>query len=115
MSAPNPAVSDDQSDRALIGRVFRQYLVPRWRGLGAAALCAAVVAVLTALLAQILEPAINRLIVRPDARALIEIPAAIVVMALIRGIAQIAQVTLVNQVGHGLVGDIQAQLFGKLL
>ena len=115
MSAPNPAVSDDQSDRALIGRVFRQYLVPRWRGLGAAALCAAVVAVLTALLAQILEPAINRLIVRPDARALIEIPAAIVVMALIRGIAQIVQVTLVNQVGHGLVGDIQAQLFGKLL
>ena len=112
MTSPVPA---EPSDRALIGRVMREYVAPRWRGLSLATLCAVVVAVLTAGLARILEPAINRLIVTPDATALWQIPLAIVAMAIGRGLAQIGQITLVNQVGHGLVGDIQERLFGRLL
>ena len=109
------AVREDVSDRTLIWRVVRQYMAPRWRGLAAATACAVVVAVLTGWLARILEPAINHMIVTPQRDALIRIPLTILVIALARGGAQILQATLVNQVGHGLVGDIQTQLFGKLL
>ena len=77
-ASPEP-VSEASGNRALIGRVFRDYLVPRWRELGLAIALATIVAVSTGFLAQILEPAINRLIVTPDRTALWQIPLAIVV------------------------------------
>ena len=32
-----------------------------------------------------------------------------------RGVAQITQASLVNRIGNGIVGDVQVQLFGKLI
>lgn len=53
----------------------------------------------------------------PDADpvALWRIPLAIVALAIGRGLAQAGQATLVNQVGNGIVGDVQLELFGKLV
>ncbi|MFO1015393.1 MAG: ABC transporter ATP-binding protein [Caulobacteraceae bacterium] len=105
----------EPSDRALMARVARVYLAPRWKGLVAATFFAAIVAGFTAALAAILEPATNRMIVNPEVEALWQIPLIIAVLAIVRGLAQVLQAVITNRIGHGIVGDIQAELFGKLL
>ncbi len=62
-----------------------------------------------------LQPAVNDLVVHPRAAALRTIPWIIVALALGRGLAQILQTTLVNRIGNGIVGDVQVELFGKMV
>src|SRR3712207_7765373 len=40
---------------------------------------------------------------------------AIIGVALVRGLAQVGQALLVNRVGHGVVGRLQVELFGRLV
>ncbi|WP_369061249.1 ABC transporter ATP-binding protein [Caulobacter sp. 73W] len=109
------AAAPETTNRALARRVFETYLRPRWNGLAVAVACAVVVAVLTGALAQVLNPAINDLLVTRKPNALVMIPLTIVILALARAAAQIVQATLVNRIGHGMVGDVQTELFGKLV
>jgi subfamily B ATP-binding cassette protein MsbA len=110
----------------LLQRIWRNYLSRRWGQVALALGCAALVAVLSGLLTQVLKPAVDGLIVRQGAadvdldlpllgRIAVSIPLAIVVLALIRAGLQMLQSTLVNRVGHSTVGDMQAQLFGRFV
>ena len=96
-------------------RIARRYLAPRWKSLGLSIASAAVFAILSGLLLGILQPAVNDLIVSPKADALRTIPLVIVVFALGRGLAQGLQALLMNSIGNGIVGDVQIELFGKLV
>ena len=90
MSEPVPP---ELSGRALIGRVARVYLAPRWKGWLVAMLAAVVVAATSAWLVQILKPATNQLLVEHNARALVVLPITIILVALCRTIAQVTQAT----------------------
>ena len=103
------------SARALIARVARIYLLPRWKGWITAFLAAIVIAYLTTLLAQILEPATNDLFVNHKAGQLVRLPLTIVAIAIARSLAQVIQANLVNRMGNGVVGDVQVQLFGRMV
>jgi subfamily B ATP-binding cassette protein MsbA len=103
------------SARALIARVARVYMAPRWKGWTVAMLAAVVVAYCTSRLVQVLEPATNDLMVNHKPGALTLLPGLIVIYALGRGIAAAVQATLINRIGNGVVGDVQVQLFGKLV
>ena len=113
MSAP--AEPKTLSSRDILARTWRVYLAPRWPGLLLAALAAVVVAALSARLVQILEPAINDLLGKPKPGALLVIPLTIAGLAIGRGLAQVLQATLVNRIGNAVVGDVQVQLFGRLV
>ena len=102
-AVPEPA---ELSARDLIGRVARVYLAPRWKGLAGALVAAVVVAVLSAQLVRILEPAVNDLMVTHKPGALITIPLAIAAMAIGRGLAQVIQASLINRIGNAVVGDV---------
>ena len=115
MTIQNPASAAQATNKALAGRILKTYLAPRWKGLSVSVLCAVIVAALSALLIQILDPAINQLMVQHKPGAMIVIPLTIAALALGRGIAQITQASLVNRIGNGIVGDVQVQLFGKLI
>jgi subfamily B ATP-binding cassette protein MsbA len=107
----------EPSARVLAARVARNYLAPRWKGWVAAMLGAVVVAAVSAVLIDVIRPTTDTLL-SPRARSLAEIlrlPALIVALALVRTAAQVTQATFVNRIGNGLVGDIQIQLFGKLV
>ncbi len=101
--------------RVLIGRIAQVYLRPRWKGFALALVAAIVVAFSSAKLVQILEPAINDLLVVQKPGAIWAIPLAIAGYAILRGVAQVTQASLVNRIGNGVVGDVQVQLFGKLV
>ena len=114
MSAQPPEPAEPTA-RALIGRIARVYMAPRWPAWCGAMVAAIIVALLSAKLIQILEPAINDLIVRHKPGALVAIPLMIAAFALARGLAQVIQATLVNEIGNAVVGQVQVQLFGKLV
>ncbi|HYE45700.1 MAG TPA: ABC transporter ATP-binding protein [Caulobacter sp.] len=112
MSDAAPA---EMTNRQLAMRVARTYLRPRWKGVVIALACAAIGAGLSALLVALLEPATNDLLVKPKAGALVAIPLTIAFYALGRAVAQIVQATLMNRIGHGIVGDVQVDLFGRMV
>jgi subfamily B ATP-binding cassette protein MsbA len=101
--------------RALVARVARVYMAPRWKGWVVAMLAAAAVAGLSARLAQILRPATDDLLTFHKPGALIYVPLTIAGLAVLRTLAQVIQATLVNRMGNGVVADIQQQLFSKLV
>ncbi|MBU4434745.1 MAG: ABC transporter ATP-binding protein/permease [Alphaproteobacteria bacterium] len=103
------------STRDLSLRIWRDYLRPRWKGLTVSLVSAAIVAGLSAQLVRMIQSAIDQLITHPRAGALIAIPAAIAGIAILRGLFQVLQATLINRIGNGVVGDVQVQLFGKLV
>ncbi|EJL31722.1 ABC-type multidrug transport system, ATPase and permease component [Caulobacter sp. AP07] len=103
------------SNRALAARVWRDYLKPRWKGLAVSIVSAAIVAWLSVSLARIIEPAIDKLITHPQPGALVTIPLTIVALAVGRGVFQVIQANFINRIGNGVVGDVQVQLFGKLV
>ena len=100
--------------RPMLARIWRDYLKPR-RGQLALALSAAAAAGLTARLAAELDPAVQHLLVDHDPRALIVIPLTIAVLAIARGAFQVMSALLVNRIGHGVVGAVQVQLFGRMI
>jgi ATP-binding cassette, subfamily B, bacterial MsbA len=106
---------DKQPLRPLLGRIWRDYLSDRKGRLALAMLCAAVTAGTTALILRLLEPAVNGLFVDQDPNALWMIPAAIAGVGVIRAAAAIGQANLVNRMGHGVVGEIQGQLFARMI
>lgn len=122
------AASETMPLRALLARIWRDYLsLHRWT-LFTAIVCAAVTGVLTVTLLQLLQPAVNGLFLGGDQpitlfkyihvqarHALIAIPIAILAVALIRTSAALLQAALVNRLGHSIVGDIQVRLFGRMI
>jgi len=106
---PEPA---ELSARALIGRIWRVYLAHRWKGFALALVAAVVVAGLNGALIKVMQPAIDGL---RDPNMPRTIPILIVMLALARGAAQVTQATLINRMGNGVVGDVQVQLFGRLV
>jgi subfamily B ATP-binding cassette protein MsbA len=101
--------------RALIARVWRVYMAPRWKAWAVAMLAAVAVAFFSAKLIQILEPATNDLMVNHKPGALLILPLTIAFLAIGRTVAQVVQASLVNRIGNGVVGDVQVQLFGRLV
>jgi subfamily B ATP-binding cassette protein MsbA len=112
MSDAAPA---EMTNRQLAARVARTYLKPRWKGVTVALVCAAIGAAMSGLLVAMLESATNDLLVKPKAGAMLVIPLTIVAYAFVRAIAQVVQSTLMNRIGHGIVGDVQVDLFGRMV
>jgi len=96
-------------------RILRRYLVPHWRALTASILCAALFAGLSGLLLNLLQPAIDRISRHAGTSEILRVPIMIALLAIARGAAQAGQGVLVNRVGNGVVGDIQLELFGKMV
>jgi subfamily B ATP-binding cassette protein MsbA len=96
-------------------RVARLYLAPRWRGLALALLMAAVFAGFSGLVLEVLKPAVDQVTSRAAAKSLFRLPLIIIALALGRGLAAALQAMLVNRMGNGLVGDVQLELFRKLV
>ncbi|HZZ32792.1 MAG TPA: ABC transporter transmembrane domain-containing protein, partial [Phenylobacterium sp.] len=112
MSATEPP---ELSARALIGRVARIYMAPRWKGWLTALMAAIVVAYCSTQLIHLLKPATDELMVAHKLRDLIVLPLTLAAYAIGRAAAQVIQASLINRIGNAVVGDVQVQLFGKLV
>jgi subfamily B ATP-binding cassette protein MsbA len=99
----------------LLKRLMREFLRPYTPRLGLAIACMAVVAATTAANAWLMQPMLDRVFVAHDERLLLVIPAAIIVLAFLKGIGNYGQSVLMSKVGFRVVADIQSSLFARLM
>ncbi len=92
-----------------------RYLNPYRFRLGAAFICAIVVAGLSAAYAWLVRPVLDGLFISRDERLLVVLPLAILAVAVLKGIFNYGQNYLMNYVGNQVIGDIREQLFTKLV
>ena len=125
--APVAAAETEMPAKAIISRVWTQYL-KQYRGpLGLALICATVVVLTTSLVTGWLAAAVDLLFNAPlndttrrlpqvvRANPLIFVPGVIVVATLIRFVAQRGLTVSLNTIGNHMVGLIQNQLFSRLV
>ena len=115
MNSATPSAKKPAPGGAAARRIFRVYLAPRWRELALSMVFAACVAGLTAGQAQVVGKTVQALFVDKSVAALWFYPVLISVLALARGFAQVGQASLINKVGNQMVGQIQVQLFARLV
>ena len=113
--------------KAVIARLWTQYLSQQVASLAIAVVSVLVVVLSTTAVALWLDPAINLLFNAPPDKltralpaivrdhALISVPLVIIVMAIVRFAGQRGVTKALNKVGNTLVGRIQSQLFSRLV
>jgi len=112
MNSPAPA---GHSDLAIIRRVAREYLKPHWKGLAVSFLLAVVIAGLSAAFTFLLQRAIHALLEVREPGALWLYPSIIAGVGIARGLALAVQLRLINRIGHMVVGELQLDLFSRLI
>ncbi len=125
--APTVPAETEMPARAIISRVWTQYLKQYRSPLSLALICAALVVLTTSLVTGWLASAINLLFHAPldqttrwlpvfvRTHPLIFVPGVIIVATAIRFAAQRGLTISLNNIGNHMVGRIQSQLFSRLV
>src|SRR5438477_8487831 len=105
---------EEDSQTRVAARLITRYLAPRWGSVLIAMVCAIVFAGTSALLLKILQPAVNGLkllqpsaVAPPSLAAVLRWPLAMGGLVLVRAVVQVVQARITNEVGNGIVGDVQ--------
>lgn len=99
------------SSRVLIGRLVRGYLKPHTGRLAVAVVCMMAVALCTALFAHLIEPLFDDVFAARNTRMLVLIPAFIIGIYLVKGVAEYTQNFLMEFIGQRVVADLQRDLY----
>src|SRR5438132_3807523 len=92
-----------------------RYMRPYWGRLFAAAVFSGLVAAFTGAYAWLVRPALDEIFVNKNVTWLIFLPPALMVVSVLRGLANYGQTYLMFYVGSRVVADIRQQLFNHLL
>ena len=95
-------------------RVARTYLVGHKAKIALAVVAALIVAAATSLATWVVQPGVND-ILHGNLSQLYQIAAVMVGLGILRAVAQIVQSWMMNTVGHRIVGQIQTDLFGRVI
>lgn len=101
--------------RSLIRRIMREYLSHYRLTITLACLCMVLAALATAANAYLLQPALDEIFVGKNREMLVYIPLAVILVALIGGLATYGHVNLMRHVGQSIIARMQMQLFEHLL
>ncbi|MBL8806407.1 MAG: ATP-binding cassette domain-containing protein [Rhodospirillales bacterium] len=104
-------VLSDQSTRSLVSRLLREHVRTHWARLSGAVACMGLVSAATAANAWLMEPVLDKVFVERTSAMLYLVPLAVVVAALVKGIASYGQGVLLNHVGQRIISDLQVRLF----
>ncbi|PCJ59098.1 MAG: lipid A export permease/ATP-binding protein MsbA [Rhodospirillaceae bacterium] len=111
----SPSLNPDETTQALVRRLFRESIRPYiWR-LTFAGLCMILVAATTAANAWIMQPVLDDVFLKQDPTMLFLVPAAILVIAAIKGFSTYGQALFLNYVGQRIVANIQVRMYAHLI
>jgi len=99
----------------LVRRLVSEFLRPYLGILALALMCMGLIAGTTTANAWLMQPMLDKVFVAHDEKLLLIIPAAVVVLAFIKGFASYAQTMLMTYVGQRIVADIQNKLFARIM
>ena len=112
---PTTDEASPQSSMVLLKRLVREHVRPYLGKLGLAALAMIVVAAATGANAWLLQPAIDGIFINHSATMLWLVPAAVVIVALIKGGSAYIQRVLMAAVGQGIIADTQVKMYRHLI
>jgi subfamily B ATP-binding cassette protein MsbA len=105
----------DPDPRALIARVWRDYLGKRGWAVAAAALCALAAGGLNGVVVGLLAKVVDLELSPRGGWAWLVLPMFLAGLGLARGLALVGQSLLVNRIGNGVVADVQRDLVGNFM
>lgn len=128
MNSPADKTETSQPLGQLLKRLWRDYLSQHKTAFFSSLLLAIMAGALTAGLLRFLEPSIDLLFqphngpvsflglfrVQPQ-WLIVLVPGVIIALSVMRSLAMAGQAAVVNRLGHGIVGDIQKQLFSRMI
>ena len=85
-----------------------------WSKLAASAACSAVVAAMTAAMAYLVKPAVEKIFEQKNPRMLMLIPAAVLAVFIIKGLAAYGSGYLLNFVGQDIIMRLRNRLYGHM-
>lgn len=113
-TATQPSLAP-QTSRALIGRIWRDYLSDYRKFLLIAAGCMVLVAAAAATNAYMMEPVLDDVFIRKDKSLLLNIVCTLFAIALIAGLANYGQNVCMRYVGQKIIARMQYDLFAHLV
>ena len=110
-------MAQHQSDStgALLTRLLREKVRPHAGRIVLAAVCMALVAALTGANAWLLQPAIDEVFIKQSTLMLYLVPAAVLAVAVAKGLATYGQSVLMANVGQRIIAETQVQMYARLI
>jgi subfamily B ATP-binding cassette protein MsbA len=90
------------------------FIKDSWTKLAASAACSAVVAAMTAAMAYLVKPAVEKIFEQKNPRMLMLIPAAVLAVFIIKGLAAYGSGYLLNFVGQDVIMRLRNRLYGHM-
>lgn len=115
MKKDKPSAAPHVNSLPLMRRIGRDYLLPRWRKIAMALALMCLASAMTAAQAYLLEPIINKIFVNKLSSWLLPIGAVLLVVFILRGLANWGQNVIMAYVGQDVVASIQSQIFHHLI
>ncbi len=118
MTAPtdsNPRSEFSHDTASLLRRLVTEFLRPHLGKMALAFIAMGMVAASTAANAWLMQPLLDKVFVQRNENLLLLIPAAVIVLAFVKGFAGYAQSVWMTTIGQRIVADIQLKLFGRLM
>lgn len=100
---------------SIFKRLLKEHIRPYLRSLFWAILLMVIIASCTALQAWLMQPALDMLFVKRQANMLYIVPTAVVLVALVKGIASYSQSILMRTLGQRIITSLQLRLYRHLL
>jgi len=113
--SPASLALDAASTKALLARLLREHVRPHLGSLVFAGVCMALVAACTAGSAWLMQPALDDVFLNRDAAMLYVVPAAILVLALVKGASTYGYAVTLNYVGQRIISAVQLRMFAHLM
>lgn len=108
-------MTDKNSAPSLIKRLLRRYIRPYYGLIGVSMFWMIVASAMTGLFAWIIGPVMDDIMVGKNRDMILPIAAVLLVCLAVRGISTYIHTVQMGKVGHGLVADIQRDMFGHML
>ena len=105
----------DDSTRALVARIWRDYMREHIGKISAGVFCMIIIAVSVGAQARFVEPALDRVLVEGNKTLLWVLPLAFLGVAIIKGFASYGQSVLMQMVGLRVIATMQSQMFQRLI
>jgi subfamily B ATP-binding cassette protein MsbA len=99
----------------LVRRLFEGYVRPYVGQLALSMVLMGLVALATAANAWLMQPVLDDVFLSRNETMLVLVPAALLVIATVKGFADYGQAVLINKVGLRVIADIQAEMFAHLM
>jgi len=113
---PSPQSSDPRTPSSvLLRRLLKTYILKHKRRLLLAIGCMVVAASMTATNAWLMQPVLDEIFVKRDTLMLTLIPIAIMIVAVVNGLASYHQTIYMRYIGQRTIADMQLDLFSHLM